>query len=144
MAGWSAFALMVELRGRAPYHVGRRPGGYRTAAKDIPCEVVGFSGNNALLMPFAPLEGVRRGCSPQSRPRPAGSANALGEPIDGKGPLLFGPSPYPFHVTLAIAEYLPDESKDVFACTGRWRTSSPKVRRSNQVWRKVTAVLRKS
>jgi flagellum-specific ATP synthase len=28
----------------------------------IPCEVVGFSGGNALLMPFAPLEGIRRGC----------------------------------------------------------------------------------
>src|ERR1700682_5946006 len=28
----------------------------------IPCEVVGFSGANALLMPFAALEGVRRGC----------------------------------------------------------------------------------
>jgi flagellum-specific ATP synthase len=28
----------------------------------IPCEVVGFAGSNALLMPFAVLEGVRRGC----------------------------------------------------------------------------------
>src|SRR4029078_6890752 len=28
----------------------------------IRCEVVGFSGGHALLMPFAPLEGVRRGC----------------------------------------------------------------------------------
>ena len=32
------------------------------SAKPIPCEVVGFAGGNALLMPFAPLEGVRRGC----------------------------------------------------------------------------------
>ena len=47
----------------APRHVGRRPGGDRDRpAKPIPCEVVGFSGGNALLMPFAPLEGVRRGC----------------------------------------------------------------------------------
>ena len=30
--------------------------------RDIPCEVVGFSGENALLMPFGALEGVRRGC----------------------------------------------------------------------------------
>jgi flagellum-specific ATP synthase len=54
--------LMVEVSG--PLHamsVGARVV-IETAAKNIPCEVVGFSGNNALLMPFAPLEGVRRGC----------------------------------------------------------------------------------
>src|ERR1700748_2065005 len=28
----------------------------------IPSEVIGFSGNNAVVMPFAGLEGVRRGC----------------------------------------------------------------------------------
>jgi len=32
------------------------------ARTNIPCEAVGFSGANALLMPFAALEGVRRGC----------------------------------------------------------------------------------
>src|SRR3979490_1788617 len=32
------------------------------ADRAIPCEVVGFSGPNALLMPFAALDGVRRGC----------------------------------------------------------------------------------
>jgi len=77
-----------------------------TAAKNIPCEVVGFSGEHALLMPFAPLEGVRRGCralviSVPGAVRPSAGwlgrvVNALGEPIDGKGPLLQGPSPYPF------------------------------------------------
>src|SRR6202051_2954862 len=54
--------LMVEVSG--PLHamsVGARVV-IETQAKNIPCEVVGFSGNNALLMPFAPLEGVRRGC----------------------------------------------------------------------------------
>jgi flagellum-specific ATP synthase len=72
----------------------------------IPCEVVGFSGANVLLMPFAALEGVRRGCravvtaAPAAvRPSPSWLGrvvNAMGEPIDGKGPLPFGPSPYPF------------------------------------------------
>src|SRR5262245_21930188 len=72
----------------------------------IPCEVVGFSGNNALLMPFATLEGVRRGCravvtAAPAAVRPAPSwlgrvINAMGEPIDGKGPLPAGPAPYPF------------------------------------------------
>ncbi len=98
--------LMVEVAG--PLHamsVGARVI-VETAAKAIPCEVVGFSGAHALLMPFAPLEGVRRGCralvtSVPGAVRPSAGwlgrvVNALGEPIDGKGPLLLGPSPYPF------------------------------------------------
>src|ERR1700691_2054633 len=98
--------LMVEVAG--PLHVmsvGARVM-VETAAKIIPCEVVGFTGNNALLMPFAPLEGVRRGCralvtSVPGAVRPSVGwlgrvVNALGEPIDGKGPVLQGPSPYSF------------------------------------------------
>jgi flagellum-specific ATP synthase len=98
--------LMVEVAG--PLHamsVGARVI-VETAAKTIPCEVVGFSGEHALLMPFAPLEGVRRGCralvtSVPGAVRPSARwlgrvVNALGEPIDGRGPLLQGPSPYPF------------------------------------------------
>src|SRR5215467_1034850 len=75
-------------------------------ARVIPCEVVGFSGPNALLMPFAALEGVRRGCravvtSVAAAVRPSGGwlgrvVNAMGEPIDGKGPLPLGPSPFTF------------------------------------------------
>jgi flagellum-specific ATP synthase len=74
-------------------------------AKSIPCEVVGFSGGRALLMPFASLEGVRRGCRarvaavPALRPAQAWLGrvvNAMGEPIDGKGPLPLGPAPYRF------------------------------------------------
>jgi len=97
--------LMVEVAG--PLHamsVGARVI-IETAAKTIPCEVVGFSGVNALLMPFGPLEGVRRGCralvtSVAGAVRPSAGwlgrvVNALGEPIDGKGPLLLGASPYP-------------------------------------------------
>src|SRR6202171_902639 len=55
--------LMVEIAG--PIHamsVGARimieTGGNRF----IPSEVIGFTGNNAVVMPFAGLEGVRRGC----------------------------------------------------------------------------------
>src|ERR1700743_1090566 len=69
----------------------------------IPCEVIGFSGDNAVVMPFAGLEGVRRGCravianaANQVRPSPSWLGrviNAMGEPIDGKGPLAQGPSP---------------------------------------------------
>ncbi len=74
--------------------------------RTVPCEVVGFADNRALLMPFATLEGVRRGCralvgSDHAGIHP-GSAwlgrvvNAMGEPLDGKGPLPDGPMLYPF------------------------------------------------
>jgi flagellum-specific ATP synthase len=105
--------LMVEVAG--PLHamsVGARVV-IETPAKTIPCEVVGFSGGNALLMPFAPLEGVRRGCralvtSVAGAVRPSVGwlgrvVNALGEPIDGKGALFYGPSPYPFRNTPPLA-----------------------------------------
>src|SRR5258708_34329096 len=55
--------LMVEVAG--PIHamsVGSRVIVEAGGGRLIPCEVVGFTGQNALLMPFAPLEGVRRGC----------------------------------------------------------------------------------
>src|SRR6266702_7429839 len=99
--------LMVEVAG--PIHamsVGARIMVEVGAGRVIPCEVVGFSGPNALLMPFAALEGVRRGCraivtSVAGAVRPSAGwlgrvVNAMGEPIDGKGPLLYGPSPYAF------------------------------------------------
>jgi flagellum-specific ATP synthase len=99
--------LMVEIAG--PIHamsVGARivieTGGNRS----IPAEVIGFSGHNAVVMPFAGLEGVRRGCravianaASQVRPTPAWLGrviNAMGEPIDGKGPLPQGPAPMPY------------------------------------------------
>ena len=98
--------LMVEVAG--PIHamsVGARVT-VETPAHAIPCEVVGFAGNNALLMPFAMLEGVRRGCratvsATPGAVRPSGGwlgrvVNAFGEPLDGKGPLPGGPSPYTF------------------------------------------------
>lgn len=99
--------LMVEVAG--PIHamsVGARVVIEAGAGRFIPCEVVGFTGSNALLMPFAALEGVRRGCravvsSTAGAVRPSAQwlgrvVNAMGEPIDGKGPLPTGPSPYPF------------------------------------------------
>jgi flagellum-specific ATP synthase len=79
------------------------------ANRSIPCEVIGFSGNNAVVMPFAGLDGVRRGCkaviaNAANLVRPSSAwlgrvVNALGEPIDGKGPLPQGASPMPFRNT---------------------------------------------
>src|SRR5215207_8224986 len=99
--------LMVEIAG--PIHamsVGARivieTGGNRV----IPAEVIGFSGSNAVVMPFGGLDGVRRGCraviaTAASQVRPSSAwlgrvINAMGEPIDGKGPLTQGPSPMPY------------------------------------------------
>jgi flagellum-specific ATP synthase len=99
--------LMVEIAG--PIHamsVGARividTGGNRF----IPAEVIGFSGSNAVVMPFGGLEGVRRGCraviaTAASQVGPSTAFIGLlikqrGEPIDGKGPLVQGPSPMPY------------------------------------------------
>ncbi len=71
----------------------------------LPCEVVGFRSNRALLMPFGAIDGIGLGCKAEV----ANSApvvyphegwlgrvvNALGEPIDGKGPLPQGRVAYP-------------------------------------------------
>jgi flagellum-specific ATP synthase len=99
--------LMVEAAG--PIHamsVGARVVIETGGARNIPCEVVGFTDSSALLMPFGPLEGVRRGCraivtGTAAAVRPSAAwlgrvMNAMGEPIDGKGPLPLGPAPYAF------------------------------------------------
>jgi len=99
--------LMVEVAG--PIHamsVGARLVIETGANRSIPCEVIGFTGHNAVVMPFAGLDGVRRGCravianaSGQVRPAPSWLGrvlNAMGEPIDGKGPLEQGVVPMPF------------------------------------------------
>ena len=67
-------------------------------------EVVGFRENKALLMPFGSLEGVGPGarvvieenasvCYPSERWL-GRVINAMGEPVDGKGPLPRGTTPY--------------------------------------------------
>jgi flagellum-specific ATP synthase len=102
--------LMVEIAG--PIHamsVGARivieTGGNRF----ISAEVIGFSGTNAVVMPFGDIDGVRRGCraviaSAGNQVRPSSAwlgrvVNAMGEPIDGKGPLVQGPSPMPYRAS---------------------------------------------
>jgi flagellum-specific ATP synthase len=96
--------LMIEVAG--PVHemsVGSRLLVEAPSGRPVPAEVVGFQGGRALCMPFGPLEGVRMGC----RAVVAGSdgsvhpcdgwlgrvINALGEPLDGKGPLPRGIDP---------------------------------------------------
>ena len=99
--------LMVEIAG--PIHamsVGARLTIETSVGRPIPCEVVGFAHGHALAMPFAALEGVRRGCravvaSAAGAVRPSEGwlgrvVNAMGEPIDGQGPLPSGPAPYSY------------------------------------------------
>lgn len=67
-------------------------------ANPVFAEVVGFRGPSLLLMPFGDMAGVRAGCQVRTNGGchrvPIGQAllgrvvNALGEPIDGKGPVL--------------------------------------------------------
>ena len=74
-------------------------------AAPIQCEVVGFRDGQVLLMPFGSLERVGLGCRAeltQTRPMTFPSdrwlgrvINALGEPIDGKGPLPDGDKSVP-------------------------------------------------
>lgn len=79
----------------------RRPDGTNA---EIFAEVVGFRENKALLMPFGSIEGVGPGarvyleenasvCYP-SAAWLGRVVNALGEPVDGKGPLPKGSAPY--------------------------------------------------
>jgi flagellum-specific ATP synthase len=72
--------------------------------RKVTCEVVGFREGRALLLPFGPLDGVGLGCKAElSAAEPViwpteawlgRVVNALGQPIDGKGPLPLGPVAY--------------------------------------------------
>jgi len=63
----------------------------------IPCEAVGFRDMVALVMPFGTLDGIGLGCLAEMSPYAPSVCpdeswlgrviNALGEPLDGKGPL---------------------------------------------------------
>jgi flagellum-specific ATP synthase len=71
----------------------------------VACEVVGFRADRALLMPFGTLEGIGLGSkvtvvSSDSVIYPDSAwlgrvINAFGRPVDEKGPLVQGETPYP-------------------------------------------------
>jgi flagellum-specific ATP synthase len=100
--------LLVEVAGPvAAMQVGGRLDIVVGPGSDVACEVIGFSGDRALAMPFGSLQGVRRGCEARVSPSGGGSVlpsagwlgrvvDAMGRPLDGKGPLPPGPLPYPF------------------------------------------------
>jgi flagellum-specific ATP synthase len=99
--------LLVEVAGPvSAMQVGGRLDIQVDGLGDIACEVVGFSGDRALAMPFGTLVGVRRGCEARVASGAAGVrptagwlgrvVDALGRPLDGRGPLPVGPAVYPF------------------------------------------------
>jgi flagellum-specific ATP synthase len=93
--------LLVEVAGIERHlSVGARCNVIARGERKVLCEVVGFRDSKALLLPFSTLDGVGLGCKteiaesqPHVSPSPSWLGrvvNALGEPIDGKGPLLMG------------------------------------------------------
>ncbi|MEM6490305.1 MAG: flagellar protein export ATPase FliI [Pseudomonadota bacterium] len=97
--------LVVELGGvdRA-VAVGSRVTVAARDGRNVPCEVVGFRHGHALMMPYGALDGVGPGCPAEVTEqegfvRPDDSwlgrvVNALGQPIDGRGPLRTGALAY--------------------------------------------------
>ncbi|HVA14886.1 MAG TPA: flagellar protein export ATPase FliI, partial [Stellaceae bacterium] len=75
----------------------------------VACEVVGFRAAKALAMPFTALDGIGLGCrvelatgAPVVYPHESWLGrvvNAMGEPIDGKGPLTAGRIAYPLRAS---------------------------------------------
>lgn len=97
----AVMGLLIECGGiEQGLSVGARCHVKTKTGRDVICEVIGFRENRALLMPFGSLEGVGPGSrvvvtDAESALYPDTSwlgriVNAMGEPIDGKGPLIPG------------------------------------------------------
>jgi flagellum-specific ATP synthase len=97
--------LLIEVAGIETHlSVGGRSHVIARGDRRVLCETVGFRDGKGLMLPFAPLEGVGLGCKveladaqPTFLPSPQWLGrviNALGEPIDGKGPLPRGDLPH--------------------------------------------------
>lgn len=98
--------LLVEISGvKTSLSVGDRCNIVAREQRLVPCEVVGFKANKVLTMPFSSVDGIGPGCKvklsnakPVIYPHPSWLGrviNAMGEPVDGKGPLIKGDEPYP-------------------------------------------------
>ena len=102
----SVQGLTIEVCGaQRALSVGSRCAVQSRDGRDVIAEVVGFHDDAAVLLPYGTLEGVGLGCralvaehNPMVYPheRWLGRViNAMGEPIDGKGPLPRGHLAYP-------------------------------------------------
>ena len=101
----SVLGLLVEVAGLdRNLSIGGRCNLVARGGRRVPCEVIGFRHGKALVLPFGSLEGIGLGCKaelsdPEPVIRPSEAwlgrvVNALGEPVDEKGPLPIGPLGY--------------------------------------------------
>ncbi|MCC6470716.1 MAG: flagellar protein export ATPase FliI [Alphaproteobacteria bacterium] len=97
--------MLVEVGGvQRVLSIGERCGVLTRDDRAVPCEVVGFRADRVLLMPFTTLDGVGLGCKvevlghdPVIYPDISWLGrvvDAMGQPIDGKGPLKMGSVAY--------------------------------------------------
>lgn len=102
----AVLGLMIEIAGVGHLlSIGGRCSINARGGGKLLCEVVGFRAGRALALPFGPLEGVGIGCKAEivdadpivfpDRRWLGRVVNALGEPIDGRGPLPWGTVPQP-------------------------------------------------
>ncbi|MBI1273280.1 MAG: flagellar protein export ATPase FliI [Alphaproteobacteria bacterium] len=102
--------LLIEVAGVERHlSVGGRCNVIARGGRKVLCEAVGFRENRALLLPYSVIDGIGLGCKaevadaqPVVYPSEAWLGrviNALGEPIDGKGPLPRGTVPTPIRNT---------------------------------------------
>lgn len=102
----AVLGMMVEVGGaHRSLSIGDRCQLVTRQGRRVPCEVVGFRSERALVMPFGTLDGIGIGCKaevedsePVIHPHEGWLGrvvNALGEPVDGKGPLPQGPVAVP-------------------------------------------------
>ncbi|MBL6951741.1 MAG: flagellar protein export ATPase FliI [Alphaproteobacteria bacterium] len=98
--------LTLEVCGaQAALSIGSRCSVQTRDGRSVMAEVVGFHNEAAVLLPFGTLDGIGMGCramvdehNPMVYPNArwlGRVVNAMGEPIDGKGPLPRGNQAYP-------------------------------------------------
>jgi flagellum-specific ATP synthase len=106
----AVLGMLVEVGGiERDLAIGSRCRLYTHDGRSVVCEVIGFRSGRALLMPFSALDGIGLGCraepvggEPVVYPDPSWLGrvvNALGEPIDGRGPLKPGNAGYRLRAT---------------------------------------------
>ena len=97
--------MLIEVEGlNHALSIGARCRIHARKGRAVTAEVIGFRQGRALMLPYGTLEGIGLGCRAElaesdfmvrpSRAWLGRVVNALGEPVDGKGPLPLGPEGY--------------------------------------------------